>query len=518
MKEIMQWANAQDEGRIFWLNGMAGTGKSTIARTVAREWNREGRLAASFFFCRGNGDVSHAGKFFTTIARQLANMSPTLKLYICKAITSHKDIANQTLQEQWNHLIFQPLSMLQSGSLQSSLVLVVDALDECDGDNDIRLILRLLTKAEGLESKALRIFITSRPEIPIRFGFNIMPGFLHHDLALHKVSRATVDRDISIFFRDKFTEIRDDFGELPADWANDQTIRLLVERAEGLFIYAATVCRFIKGDGQWPPQDLLHLFLSDNGSSHTPEWKYDIAWSAPTRELDEIYMRSLQHSLREVGETRYKNKLTENFKQVIGSLTILYEPLSAGTLSKLLHVRQEVIDMRLRHLRSVLIVPDTGDAPIRLLHPSFRDFLHDKHRCYDESFWVDEKQAHKALVENCIQLMSVTLKRDVCGLGAPGVLITDIESSRVKQCLPLEVQYACLYWVQHLQRSGVQLHDNGQVHQFLREYLLYWLEALSCMQKISEGILAISSLESLILVGLPTAHLGEFRLTYRQGQ
>ena len=75
----MTWADGDDERCIFWLNGMAGTGKSTIARTIARKYYEQERLGASFFFSRGGGDVSHAGKFFTSIAVQLANKSPSLK-------------------------------------------------------------------------------------------------------------------------------------------------------------------------------------------------------------------------------------------------------------------------------------------------------------------------------------------------------------------------------------------------------------------------------------------------------
>jgi hypothetical protein len=102
--------------------------------------------------------------------------------------------------------------------------------------------------------------------------------------------------------------------------------------------------------------------------------------------------------------------------------------------------------------------------------------------------------------------MSTSLKQDICGIETPGVLVTDIESSQVKKCLPLEVQYACLYWVQHLQRSGAQLYN--QVYQFLQDHLLHWLEALSWMEKTSEGILAISSLEAQIPVSLLYSILG----------
>lgn len=96
--------------------------------------------------------------------------------------------------------------------------------------------------------------------------------------------------------------------------------------------------------------------------------------------------------------------------------------------------------------------------------------------------------------------MSESLQQDICGLHAPGVLIAEIDSSRVERRLPPELQYACLYWIQHFHKSGARLHDGDQVHRFLREHLLHWLEALGWMQKVSEGIYAIASLESIAAV------------------
>lgn len=101
--------------------------------------------------------------------------------------------------------------------------------------------------------------------------------------------------------------------------------------------------------------------------------------------------------------------------------------------------------------------------------------------------------------------MSSSLKQDICGLKAPGKLTTDVETSLVEQRLPPEVQYACLCWIQHLHRSETQLHDDHQVHYFLREHLLHWLEALGWMGKVSEGIYAIASLELYASVSIPLA-------------
>lgn len=166
LDEIKVWAEGKDEKRIFWLNGLAGTGKSTIARTIARQYFDCGRLGASFFFSKGGGDVGHAAKFFTTIAFQLANKSPSLKRYICSAVAENNDIMNQSLRDQWHQLVLQPLSKLGEDPFRPSYILVVDALDECESESDIRAILQLLVEVRSLEVIQLRVFLTSRPETP----------------------------------------------------------------------------------------------------------------------------------------------------------------------------------------------------------------------------------------------------------------------------------------------------------------------------------------------------------------
>ena len=508
LNAISAWADGDCQKCIFWLNGMAGTGKSTIARTVAHKYSKIKRLGASFFFSRGGGDVSHADKFFTTIAWQLANTFPTLHHHICQAITEHKDIATQTLRDQWDKLILRSLAKLNATSVQSSLIIIIDALDECEGDNDIRLLLQLLAGAKSLQTIRLRIFLTSRPETPIRLGFRVMDEILHRDLVLHNVPRAIVDQDMSVFLRVRFTEIREDSEYLPADWPGDKTIDLLIQKAGGLFIYAATVCRFIKTNDKWSPQHLLEVFLPSEDSSHLDNRERKIPSASPTAELDAIYTQILKHSIKGVGEDKDKEEVAEDFKQVIGSIVILSEPLTAIALGQLLDLNQEKIHLRLRHLRSVLNVLDDQSSLIRLLHPSFRDFLLDKERCGDPLFWVDEKNAHTALTDACIRLMSDKLRRDIYGLLLPGALVEEAESGRMGQCLPSELQYACRYWVRHLQGSQILLLDNGPVHAFLREHLLNWLETVSLMRKTSEGVAAITSLESMVIVSYVLVNLG----------
>lgn len=95
-----------------------------------------------------------------------------------------------------------------------------------------------------------------------------------------------------------------------------------------------------------------------------------------------------------------------------------------------------------------------------------------------------------------------SLRQDVCGQQAPGTLVANVECSRIEQCLPPEVKYTCLYWIQHLLKSGARLHGNNHVHQFLEVHLLHWLEALAWMDKTDKGIRAILSLVTQIPVSL----------------
>ena len=506
LNEIRAWADGQDERRIYWLNGLAGTGKSTIARTIAREYFERGRLGASFFFSKGGGDVGNAGKFFTTIALQLANKSSSLKSYISSAVSENNDIKNQSLRDQWHQLILRPLSRLDGNPSWLPYILIIDALDECEGENNIRAILQLLAEAWSLRTAQLRVFLTSRPEIAIRHGFYQIPDAERQDFVLHRISPSIVDYDIGIFLEYNFKLIGEERSLDPA-WPGENIIKRLVQNAGGLFIWAATACRFIR-EGRNFAEDRLAIVLKDysmddssTDSSLTDDSLTKDRTIAPEAHLDKIYITVLKNSVQNYNKQERK-KWYKLLRETAGSIVLLYSPLSAFSLAGLLHIHEEDIIRRLHDLCSILDIPEERARPIRLHHPSFRDFILDKKRCGNSKFWVDEKQAHRILADNCIQLMSTSLKQDICGVDAPGVLVADIESTQVEQYLPAEVQYACTYWIEHLQKSGAQLYNNDQVHQFLNVHTLHWLEALGWMRKISKGIRAITSLESIALVSL----------------
>jgi hypothetical protein len=487
LKQITAWGENPGNKNIFWLKGMAGTGKSTISRTIANDFTKNGYPVASFFFSRGGGERGRAVRFFTTLASQLANVSPGLKGYICHAIAEHGDIAKKSLREQWRWLIFQPLSKLGNDSPQpSAFFFVIDALDECESQEDIRTIIQLLAQAKNLAAIQLRIFVTSRPEISIHDEFGDIPKKIHWDFVLHDISCSIVEGDLTMYLRDELNKIKKK-RNLSPDWPDEHNIKLLVRKAECLFIYAATACRFID-DQNFFPNEQLDIVLQ--GRIHDQ-----------SSTLDKMYSQVLQQSINKHYNRRQKGELNKRFREIVGSIAVLLSPLSGTSLSNLLSVPKEKIDITLRSLYSVLDVPQDEASPIRLLHLSFCDFLFDKERCSDTQFWVDEKKAHSNLVDNCLRAMSSGLKRDICDLQKPGYLISEVERNSVDKCLPTHVQYACRYWINHLTRSDINLCDNGQIHKFLQQHFLHWLEALSLIGKMSEGVFMITALQSMLTVG-----------------
>lgn len=152
---------------------MAGTGKSTISWTVATWLTDQGphaavNLGTSFFFKRGEGDRGSAALLFPTVARQFMTKIGGLDKLVAKAVDSDPDVCSKSLGEQFNKLVREPLQQLGPGASSSTYVVVVDALDECEKEGDIRTVLDLWSSLPQMTNIRLRIFLTSRPELPIR--------------------------------------------------------------------------------------------------------------------------------------------------------------------------------------------------------------------------------------------------------------------------------------------------------------------------------------------------------------
>jgi len=463
---------------------MAGTGKSTISRTIAQKLAEKKRLAASFFFTRGKKDISHSRMFFTTIAAQLANSLPVLRASISEAIDNNSDIFQQGLREQWNQLILNPLKSAPTQSIQ--LVIVIDALDECDSMRDIQLILQLIAEAKDLVTVRIKIFLTSRPEIPIFDGFRQLSGEAYQDFILHNIPLDIVNRDISTFFRAKLSPLKANHGQ-GTPWPDELIIEQLVERAAGLFIYAATTLRFIEG-GIYGPEEQLSLILGATKPS-----------LSATAHLDGIYTTLLQHSVFGKCGDQEPEQLVRRFRQVVGSIVVMFNTMPAIDLAKLLQIPFRVVSGTLGSLRSVLHVPENESQPVRLFHLSFRDFLQDPQRCSKPRFQIDEKERHSSLFRKCMEHIS-QLRENICDLWGPGVLITEIPTDTIYKSIPPHVQYACRYWFDHWRGGNLVEEDIKIIRQFLEQHFLHWLEGLSLIGEVSNGAHMIIALEEILSV------------------
>ena len=486
LHQIREWAKDPQGKCIFWLKGMAGTGKSTISRTVAQSFSNDGQLGASFFFKRGEGERGNATRFFTTVAVQLAWRVPQLIPHIRSAIEEQPNIATKPLEEQFEKLVFQPLSQLDQASI---LVLVIDALDECDEDRSIREILHLLAKMRDLTTVHMRVFLTSRPELPIRLGFKNMSPDAHEDIVLQDIPPATIEHDISAFLKDEFAKIKSDYNLdcspeslLSSDWPGDENIQALTKMAVPLFIFAATICRFVGDRWKWNPNRRLATVL-------------EYRTTGQASRLDRTYLPVLKQ-LEACRSGSEIEELGREFTKIIGSIVVLADPLPTPSLARLLGISKEDVDGSLHYLHSVLSVPSNPNSPVRLLHLSFREFLVDPNKV-GLWFWVNEKKTHGMIATKCLELLSTCLKENICSLGFPGMLRREISIKAVDECLPADIQYSCRYWVHHLDQSGRRIFDKDVVHAFLSKHFLHWLEALSLIGKISDCIGLIESLRSL---------------------
>ena len=474
---------------------MAGTGKSTIARTVAQVFTKNGLLGASFFFQRGESDRGNAARFFPMIAAHLIDRMPEMGPIIKKAINATPTIFEKSLKEQFENLILHPLlEASRDTSRGLILVVVVDALDECEPEEDIEAILQLLARVGNLRPISLRIFVTSRPEFPIRCGFKQMSDGTYQDVLLQEVQKETIEGDIALFLKYELEKIK--MRRSLSDWPTEDQTQALAKMAIPLFISAATACLYI-GDHRDNPKKRLDLWLRYRKTPFN---------------LDRTYLPILD----QLFDDEYEESRVNEFREIVGSIVLLESPLSIVSLANLLGIPKEDISCRLESLHSVLSVPDSEDVPVRLLHLSFREFLVDHQKQGKKAFWVDKKETHKRLASKCLELMSSQkgLRKDMCNLLMLGTRKCDINKQTIASCLSPELQYACCYWVHHLEQSLGFVNDGDSVHLFLQNYFLYWLEAMSLIGEVYRCISMIEGLQALVHVRLFYAFIVIAVLTY----
>jgi len=182
----------------------------------------------------------------------------------------------------------------------------------------------------------------------------------------------SIKADLNLFFHHEMAQIektftiRNPFSSLPTGWAGQNEIDLVVDKSHPLFIVAFTFCKLLSQSKK--PQEEVQLLSSKTNTSGMPTG------------LGSVYLPVLRQAVTAVNGQSPEDTIT-CFRRIIGSLVLLFDPLSAKALSRLLGILIEDVGAFIPPLQSVLNVQeredDTPDAlrPIKLFYLSFRDFL-----------------------------------------------------------------------------------------------------------------------------------------------
>ena len=480
--EIEDWVAGKQDQQVFWLNGLAGTGKSTIAQTFAERMFADGKLGASFFCSRDFADRSNLQAIFPTLAFQLAYRFQFVRDKLLQVLMACPDVAHESLCSQMEKLIVGPLK-----AAQISTLIIIDALDECKDKEPASAILSILSRYTN-EIPNVKFFITGRPEPRIRSGFrlkSLVP--ITEVLKLHEVKPETVNNDIKLFFQKRLSELskeRSDF-DLIGDWPNPSDIEILCKKAAGFFIYASTVVKFLMSKNRTPTEQLGRIISLPQSTSHEGR-----------SGLDSLYTQVLEQAVDDVDMD--DDELYSRFRTVVGTVVVAFNPLSLKALSDLLRVSD--ISTALRSLHSLLLVPISKDTPIRIFHKSFPDFLMDPRRCTDPQFFINPPICHAVILLSCLKLMREKLRRNICKLDDHAILsaVEDCSDHR-KEYIGDALEYACCFLTKHL--VGVPGSDPGvgevqeAINTFFTTCLLFWIEVLSLVGELDIGIHALNDIQ-----------------------
>src|ERR1700730_13628076 len=210
--------------QILWINGVAGSGKTTIAYTAAKFCEDKGVLAASFFCSRDNADCSNLKLVFTTIAYQLGQFCPEFKDGLSEDIRSNPHVVYSNASYQLEKMIIKPLLAVRTKFPPS--IVVIDALDECKDDSSTSAILACISQhVEKLFP--LKFLITSRPVLQITGAFQYPPlNNATRPLILHEVRLDVIFNDIQCYLKWHFNAIKQKY-HIPASWPSPTDVEAL---------------------------------------------------------------------------------------------------------------------------------------------------------------------------------------------------------------------------------------------------------------------------------------------------
>jgi hypothetical protein len=483
LKRIADWAADASSPPIFWLSGLAGTGKTTIAYTVCDQFDKEGlpaRLCASFFCSRQVEDLRQLGNIIPTLAYQLACFSRSFS----ECLVNADRVALHVSKEQMEKLFVDPWKQSansRSGELPLSLI-VIDALDEIEGDGGEKLLTQLLeatTKAKG-GIRGLKILVTSRPHPRIVDATSPIPS----DAVYHLEDIADGQADVRKYFSEELREL---------EASCKQGLDDLATLSDGLFIFAATAARLIS-----PRKHTYSTKQKAKRLSVILHGDHTLASDGKSiLGIDTLYAQIIRDAIPEDYPPWYLSVL----HNIVCTLQPLPIPVHAELVATNFEDKDdEAVEHFIGALHSVVYV---RDGRVYTYHKSFTDFVIDPNRCEPSLACVPEVQ-HAFISRGCIRIMEASLRFNICNL--PSSYLFDSEVENLKDLVDLNIrsktglEYACRYWTSHL----IEVSPTSEKAQDLRaaltgfreEKILFWIEVmnlLSAKDACYDGVNAVMS-------------------------
>jgi hypothetical protein len=453
---------------------MAGTGKTTIAYSLCAFLNSTRELAACFFCSSQLQACRNVHLILPTISYQLALFSRPFRYALSRVLEKDPDVHTRQLSDQFKGLILDPLQEAKR-TMPTNLVVVIDALDECDDVDGVDSVLgTLISQAPDLP---LKFLVTSRPDA--RILERMRSREREHgplELRLHALELSIVQEDIRTYLKFKLEHMK----------LSDEDLENLVAQSGVLFIYAATVVRYIKGLNS--PRRLNQAL--DTSTSST---------SKKDKAIDSLYTTILEAAL---DHPDLEDLEREEMKLVLDTVVCAQEQLTVAVIAGLLRLVSETSARAvLSALLSVLnLSEETGQVTV--LHESFRDFMLNEKRA--GRFYCNSKERNGLLSQQCFDLISVPNPPfNICGLESSYLFDEDVPglNDRVEKCISNELFYACRYWGSHLELADSREELFHALRQFLSERLLLWMEVMNLKRCINDGAKLLSRVAAWSQVG-----------------
>ena len=348
LSTLLEWARASDSSHVFWLSGMAGTGKTTVMETFCFFLNEENLLGASFFCSKSKAPRRDVHTIFPSIAKTLARKHADFQKRLVEVLDTYSDPLGMNLKDQYKKLIVDPAEA--AFKKDQIIIIAIDALDECeDQEGTEKLLGTILNHKPDIP---LRFLATSRPERRIRQAFQRRP---HSSLRLHDIEDCIVKADIVRYLNHQLRDVPR-LKPKYTSWPPPE-IGIIADRAGRLFVYASTIVKYITDEGD-PCQRLERISALQVFSTSVND------------SIESLYKFILSEALN-----RLENEEALRTRSCLSILISTQQPLSVSTYAKLLDTDPDLIRTALQSLHSVIIVPDADDKYISIYHASFQDYL-----------------------------------------------------------------------------------------------------------------------------------------------